>query len=244
MGKKLGDDIDRAFRMTLETIWSHFIDGGLRHDSAWHCYGPYLTLQLAHALLFVGQIDRMDMLLAWSVGNAGYARILRASGAPGDFWDVVLGVWNEQHCYPIAKDFAEIPTSWWYMGDIPHGWACAELIMLLRDILFFEAAEDSDPHIYLAPGVLPHWLPDTGSIGVTAAPTIFGGPFGYQLTHQAPICQVTITISETPPGNPWYVYACCFGNVLSATADAGNVHITGRDVRLPPGTTSATIRYG
>lgn len=39
---------------------------------------------------------------------------------------VVLGAWNEQHCYPIAKDFAEIPGSCWYMGDIPHGWACAE----------------------------------------------------------------------------------------------------------------------
>lgn len=34
MNRKLGGDIDQAFRMTLETIWSHFIDGGFRHDAA------------------------------------------------------------------------------------------------------------------------------------------------------------------------------------------------------------------
>src|SRR5262249_32790486 len=35
MGAKLGSDIDLAARMTLETIWAHFIDGGFRHESAW-----------------------------------------------------------------------------------------------------------------------------------------------------------------------------------------------------------------
>lgn len=243
MGARLGDDIDHAFRMTLETIWGHFIDGGFRHDSAWHCYGPYLTLQLAHAFLFTGQLERMDALLAWSVGNAGYSRIARASGAQGDFWDVVLGAWNEQHCYPIAKDFGEMPESWWYMGDIPHGWACAELLMLLRDMLFFEAAEDSDPHIYLAAGVPPHWMPGTSAVGIEAAPTMLGGPFGYRLTHDAAARQVTITISSTPPARPWYVYPCRFGAVTSATTDAGSAQIVGRDVRLPAGTTSATISY-
>lgn len=243
LGARLGDDIDYAFCMTLETIWSRFIDGGFRHDSAWSCYGPYLTLQLAHAFLLTGQVERMDQLLAWSVGNAGYARITRNSGSPGDFWDVVLGAWNEQHCYPIAKDFAEIPNRWWYMGDIPHGWACAELITLLRDILFFEADEDSNPHIYLAAGVMPHWLPDTHSIGISAAPTIFGGSFAYRLTHDAVNRQVTITITQTPPGNPWYIYPCHFGHVLSATTDAGTAQIEGRKVQLPAGTTTATIGY-
>jgi hypothetical protein len=243
VGAKLGDDIDSAFRMTLETIWSHFIDGGFRHDSAWYAYGPYLTLQLAHAFLLLGQVDRMDQLLAWSVGDAGYARIARGSGWPGDFWEVALGAWNEQHNYPIAKDFAEIPNRWWYMGDIPHGWACAELILLLRDILFFEIAEDSDPHVYLAAGVMPHWLAGGGSVSVADAPTIFGGPLSYTLTHDAGAKRLTITISATPPGSPWYIYPCRYGDVISATSDAGTAQISGREVTLPAGTTSATIRY-
>jgi hypothetical protein len=243
MGTKLGEDIDFAFRMTLETIWNHFIDGGFRHDSAWYCYGPYLTLQLAHAFLFTGDIERMDQLLNWSVGNAAYARITRNSGWPGDFWDVALGAWNEQHCYPIAKNFSEMPDRWWYMGDMPHGWACAELILLVRDILFFEAAEDSDPHIYLAPGVLPHWVGENGSIECTNAPTLFGGAFTYRLRHNASAKEVNITITQTPPGNPWFLYPCHFGSVVSVNTNFGLVLNNGNDVRLPSGTTSATIRY-
>jgi hypothetical protein len=242
-GAKLGADIDAAFRLTLETIWGHFIDGGFRHDTAWYAYGPYLTLQLAHAFLLIGDVNRMDQLLAWSVGNAGYAKIARNSGWPGDFWEVALGAWNEQHNYPIAKDFAELPNRWWYMGDIPHGWACAELILLLRDILFFEMAEDSDPHIYIAPGMMPQWLAGDSSVEVTEAPTIFGGNFGYRLTHMANAQQVTITILRTPPANPRYIYPCRFGQPIAATSDAGVAQIVGRDVYLPPGTTSAAISY-
>ena len=46
------------------------MDGGFRHDSAWNCYGPYLTLQLAHAFLLLGDVARMDQCLRWLVGNA------------------------------------------------------------------------------------------------------------------------------------------------------------------------------
>jgi len=243
MGAKLGADVDHAFRMTLETIWSHFVDGGFRHDSAWNSYGPYLTLQLAHAFLLLGDVERMDRLLAWSVGNAGYARITRDSGLTGDFWEVALGAWNEQHAYPIAKDFAEMPERWWYMGDIPHGWACAELLLLLRDILFFEAAEDADPHIYLAPGVMPHWVADGGSVTCNAAPTMFGGPLGYRLSHDSAAREITIAITQAPPGEPWYVYPCRLGRVDRVETNLGPLSQSGNDVRLPAGTTRATIHY-
>jgi hypothetical protein len=243
LGNKLGDDIDLGFRMTLETIWSHFMDGGFRHDSAWHCYGPYLTIQLAHAFLFIGDVERMDHCLAWAVGNAGYARIARASGTAGDFWDVALGAWNEQHCYPIAKDFREIPGDWWYMGDIPHGWASAEMLLLLRDILFFEVSEDSDPHLYIAPGILPHWAAAGGSFGVGAAPTTLGGRFGYRIDHDVVAKRISIEITETPNGNPWYVYPCRFGDIVSVTGNVGTPGVAGRSVSLPAGTTLATIEY-
>jgi hypothetical protein len=85
MGAKLGTDIDSAARMTLETIWSHFVDGGFRHDAAWHCYGPYLTLQLAHAFLLTGDLRRMDECLEWSVW-AGNARINPSVGTETADW--------------------------------------------------------------------------------------------------------------------------------------------------------------
>ncbi len=240
-GAKLGADIDLAARMTLETIWGHFIDGGFRHDSAWHCYGPYLTLQLAHAFLLIGNTERMDQCLGWLVSNAGFATVSR-DNSPFP-WQVVLGSWNEQHCYPIAKDFAEMPPQW-YMGDIPHGWACAEFMTLLRDILFFETDEDGDAQIYLAAGVMPHWLGEGESVGVTDAATVYGQNFGYRLTHRKSARAVEITITQPPPPHVRLVYPCRFGSgIQSVTANGNPVPASGRDLQLPRGTTSATILY-
>jgi hypothetical protein len=241
MNRKLGDDIDQAFRMTLETIWGHFIDGGFRHDAAWNAYGPYLTLQLAHAFLLIGDIGRMDRCLAWAVGNAAYARVSRPDG--GDPWQVVLGAWNEQHCYPIAKDFAEIPDRWWYMGDIPHGWAAAEFLLLLRDALLFEADEDSDPHVYLASGVLPHWIPDGQTITLADAPTSFGSPFGYRLLHDAAARTLSLDITQPLPPAVRYVFPCRFGAVQDLTVDGQSVPVPGDDVALPAGTRHAVVGY-
>jgi len=242
MGAKLGTDIDSAARMTLDTIWSHFVDGGFRHDAAWHCYGPYLTLQLAHAFLLTGDQWRMDKCLEWSVW-AGSARVNPSVGTETADWQVVLTAWNEQHCYPIAKRFSEFPDSW-YMGDIPHGWACAELILLLRDILFFEADEDDDPHVYIAPGVLPRWLDDGQTAGIRDAPTIFGRNFGYRLAHHKTSQTLEIDITQALPANVWFVFPCRFGSgVQSVVADGKAITVSGRDVHLPAGTQHATIKY-
>jgi hypothetical protein len=244
-GAKLGADVDAAFRLTLETIWSHFVQGGFRHDSAWHAYGPYLTLQLAHAFLLLGDLDRMDACLGWAVGNAAFARISRYDGADQQ-WQLVSGAWNEQHAYPIASGLTEIPDRWWYMGDIPHGWAAAEFNLLLRDMLFFESGEDDDPRIYLAPGVLPRWLSSNGGgqTSVRNAPTVFGAEFAFTLDHQEAAKQVVIDI-PAPLSNVRYVYPCRFGVVMQVRADGVSVPVPtfGTDVQLPAGTTHAEITY-
>ena len=244
MGAKLGSDIDLAARMTLETIWAHFIDGGFRHESAWNAYGPYLTLQLAHAFLLIGDVKRMDQCLFWAVNNAAYAKVGWGAGNSSNKEQVVLGAWNEQHCFPVAKDFAEIPSRFWYMGDIPHGWACAEFMLLLREILFFEADEDGSPHIYLAPGVMPHWVGNGESVGITDAPTLFGSVFGFRLSHDQSSKTVELRILQPPPAHVSFVYPCRFGSgVRSVIADGHAIPVTGRDVTLPTGTMQATIKY-
>jgi hypothetical protein len=129
------------------------------------------------------------------------------------------------------------------MGDIPHGWACAELMLLLRNITFFEADEDRDPHIYLVPGVLPRWLDGGQSVRVSHAPTIFGHNFGFTLSHDKAGKQVDISITENVPGVR-FVYPCRFGNgVVSATADGRAVPFYGSDVYLPVGLSNASIVY-
>ncbi len=242
-GAKLGDDLDRAFRYTLDTIWSHFVEGGFRHDRSWQAYGPYLTLQLAHAFLLTGDVDRMDTLLAWTIGNAGYARVSRFEGA-AEQWPVANGMWNEQHAYPVASDFTSMPYRDWYMGDMPHGWAAAEFMLLLRAMLFFEAGEDDARELYIAPGIHPRWLRGDGghAVTVSSAATTYAARFGYELRHEEATRQVRITITE-PVADVTYVYPCRLGPVTAASADEMALPVGGPDVRLPPGTTHAVIAY-
>jgi hypothetical protein len=177
------------------------------------------------------------------VHHGMFATVDRQEG-PNSQWQVALGAWNEQHCYPIAKNFAEVPGRWWYMGDIPHGWACAELMLLLRDILFFEADEDENPHIYLAPGVMPHWVQNNQSVTVRNASTLFGQNFGFTLTHKAAQNKVEIQILQVAPANVSFVYPCRFGSsVVSASANGTPVPALGRDVHIPAGTTQVTVQY-
>ncbi|MBS0641528.1 MAG: hypothetical protein JSS43_16805 [Proteobacteria bacterium] len=242
-GAKLGDDIDLAARLTLETIWARFMDqGGFRHDSAWRAYGPYLTLQLAHAFLLLGQLDRMDQCLFWAVDHAGYAK-LWDPGATSS-WQIVQGGWNEQHCYPISHNFSERVSDWWYMGDMFHGWAAAEFMTLLRDILFFEADEDADAHVYIAPGLLPSWLAGDKKFAVRDAPTLFGAPFGYTLRHDAGARRIIIDVTQALPAHVRMVYPCRLGPVTSASADGAALALSGQDVAIPAGARHVEIRYG
>ncbi|MBN2495434.1 MAG: hypothetical protein JXR96_12640 [Deltaproteobacteria bacterium] len=246
MGAQLGPHVDYAAKKTLETIWGRFMDGGFRHDSAWHCYGPYLTMQLAHAFLLTGNVEHMERCLTWTVW-AGSAMGASRTGSPPDVWQVSLGSWNEQHCYPVAKNFGEIPAGW-YMGDIPHGWACAEFMLLLRDILFFEADEDGDRQIYIAPGVMPHWVKDDEKVEVSDAPTIFGQLFGYRLCHDRQSRKVTIDITSPAPTGVRYIYPFRFGVPRTATADGrpiptGNPVNEHHDIAIPAGTRQVVIKY-
>ena len=116
--------------------------------------------------------------------------------------------------------------------------------MLLRDIFFFEADEDGDAHLYIAPGLMPHWLGDGESVKVADAPTIFGQSFGYRLTHYLDARRVEISITQPPPAHVRLVYPCRFGSgVQSVIADGNPVPVSNRDVQLPGGTKAATIVY-
>ncbi|MBP2664274.1 MAG: hypothetical protein H6Q71_2222 [Firmicutes bacterium] len=243
MNSKLGSYIDWAAKMSLDTIWAHFVSGGFMHDSAWNCYGPYLTLQLAHAFLLIGDIEKMDQCLKWSV-DASFSKI-NTSAENSQQWQVVLGGWNEQHCYPIATNFNKIPNGSWYMGDMPHGWACAEYMMLLRDILFFEATEDNDPCIYIAPGIASYWLDNNSTIEVKNAPTIFGQTYGFKLLHDKTNKIVDIHITQPIQGVK-YIYPCRFGSQIDSVTINGNIangSVFQKEIHLPENAQHLIIKY-
>jgi hypothetical protein len=117
-------------------------------------------------------------------------------------------------------------------------------MLILRDALFFEADEDGDPHLYLAPGVLPRWLGDGQQAGVADAPTLFGTPFGYTLRHDQAARTLAIEIVQPPPPSVRFVFPCRFGSgVRSAAADGRPLPVAGTDVALPAGTRRAVVEY-
>jgi hypothetical protein len=183
-------------------------------------------------------------LLRWSLENAAFASVSRRDGQPADPWQVALGAWNEQHCYPIATDFARVPSYPWYMGDMPHGWACAEFILLLRDMLFFEADEDTDPHIFLLAGIRPEWWGAGETVRVDSARTVFGGNLAFTARHDEASRTVELDIRRRPRADVRFVYSCRFGGgVANAQADGVGLPVSGRDIALPAGTRQASVKY-
>lgn len=177
----------------------------------------------------------------WAMNNAAFAHVNPGTGAPPR--QVTLGAWNEQHCYPIASDFIEFPNRSWYMGDIPHGWACAEWLLLLRDMVFFEADEDGSPHIYLAPGILPKWWKDNKPIEVLNAPTIFGANFGCKLTHSSVDKTIKIEITQPVQKDVSFVFPCHFGTVHSLEVNGNVLPVSRKNIRLPAATEEAIVGY-
>ena len=128
---------------TLWRIYKHYLaEGGFLHWDIWGSIGSYLTIHVAHNFLFLGYSSNVLRLLNW---------LLDHQAAPA--------AWPEG----ITTDRCRRG----YMGDIPHGWASAEYIPLLRGVLLYE----DQGKLHIAPGVPTSWLEDGNEITVRNAPT-------------------------------------------------------------------------
>ena len=207
-GSKLGDDLDLAFRLTLDTIWSHFVEGGFRHDRSWQAYGPYLTLQLAHAFLLLGDLDRMDALLGWTIGNAAFARVSRYDGAAEE-WQVTTGTWNEQHAYPspTTSPRCRSTSGTWATcrtaGPPPNSCCSCARSCSSRPARTITGSCSSPPVCCRAGSAVAA----ARSVTVTDAATTYGTAFGYTLVHDEPNRRLLIDITQPVPAVN-YVYTC------------------------------------
>ena len=105
-----------APRTTLREITNRYVDDrGFFHPIVHSGYNPYLTLQIAHAHLLLGDSEE-----AWEVAET----IFRQARSPFSFPEAV---------HPRTMGGA--------MGDGHHGWAAAEIVLFLRDCLVREFEE-------------------------------------------------------------------------------------------------------
>jgi len=86
-------------------------------------------------------------------------------------------------------------TTWKHGVAMPHGWAIAELWLLLRDCLVFEQGDD----LRLLTGVDPRWFTDEAGMQVENLPTHFGPcSFVYEPTGDGAV--LTLAGGASPPG--------------------------------------------
>ncbi|NJL95178.1 MAG: hypothetical protein HC915_16400 [Anaerolineae bacterium] len=103
-------------------------------------------MELANAYLKLGRIDLMNQILGWTLSH---------QTLPGTY------AWAEQ-IDPFSKGFTG--------GDMPHAWAAASYITLVRGML---ALEQGDA-LALFRGVPAWWFEAGRVIALENAPTLFG----------------------------------------------------------------------
>ena len=148
-------------------------DGGYRHyqGTLW----PYGGLGIAHAMLRLGMLPQVHQILGWTLSH---------QTLPGTY------AWGEA----INPSNGGLE-----LGDMPHSWAAAELVSLLRDMVLTE----QDGVLVVNGGTPADWLDPGKRIVLRDAPTHYGAASVELRRSAAPDdtsgADLTISVSGTPP---------------------------------------------
>src|SRR5439155_21786892 len=130
---------------------------------------------IAHAMLRLGMLPQVHQILGWTLSH---------QTLPGTY------AWGEA----INPSNGGLE-----LGDMPHSWAAAELLSLLRDMLLTE----QDGELVVNSGPPDDWLDPGKHIVLRDAPTHYG-PASIELRRSSPssdasAADLTITVSGRPP---------------------------------------------
>jgi hypothetical protein len=136
---------------------------------------PYGGLGIAHATLRLGLLDETWQVLDWTINHPTL---------PGTY------AWGEA----VSPQNGGLE-----LGDMPHSWAAAELISLLRDVIVSE----QDGVLLVNPGSPASWLEAGKHIQLRDAPTEYG-PVSVSLVRDAAASgddqpDLTIQLDGAPP---------------------------------------------
>jgi hypothetical protein len=142
-------DCHTAFREaalgSVRALRDRFVDTrGFYHPIIHSGYNPYLTMQIAHAQLALG-----DIAEAWETAEC----VFRQAIPPYSFPEAI---------HPRSGGGA--------MGDGHHGWAAAEIALFLRDCLI----DDNGTRLVLFRGAGPRLLQPGRALSFQRVPTRFG----------------------------------------------------------------------
>ncbi|MBA3851009.1 MAG: cytochrome P450, partial [Chloroflexi bacterium] len=115
---------------------------------------------------------RLGSKAVWTSAASSYAHVWLYSGRPAKAIDYLYafanhaaptGVWREEQSLESSGECLRY-------GDMPHDWASAEFVRLVRDLLVFERGDELE----LLAGLPPGWLRPGAQLVVERTPTRFG----------------------------------------------------------------------
>ncbi len=151
----------------IESRWSEGLPLGLGYT--YDGVWPYMACDVAKIDLRLGEYDKAAEIFYAVLDHAAPTR-----------------AWIEEIALPSHGG----------SGDMPHGWASANYVLLLRDLLAFE----DRARLLVAPGVPRDWLLDGQTVGVRDLPTSFGR-LTYTLTSHVARGEISAEVTA-PAGTP------------------------------------------
>ncbi|MHC4178681.1 MAG: hypothetical protein ACYSWU_14315, partial [Planctomycetota bacterium] len=164
----------RLYPLHRGRAYAQFKNVGARRPGGWR----YFPLATAHQGLLAGNRSAGHGTLEAHLGHEQMRGwyLMDEGGASG------AGAWKY------------VKTTWKPEVAMPHGWAVAEFVLLVRDCL---VVEDGD-HLRLLPGVPPEWFTHPKGMRIEDLPTHFGK---CSLVYRPSGTRATLTLSgqATPP---------------------------------------------
>jgi hypothetical protein len=133
----------------------------------------------------------------WTYAAAIAANVWLYGGRPDKAIDYLYAFAN--HAYPTRVWREEQPLRagghWQICGDMPHNWASAELIRLVRHLLVFER----DDELELLAGLPEEWVYNGAALHVERTPTRFGA---VSMSLRVVDDVFSMTVARHPRGHP------------------------------------------
>ncbi len=148
---KLFTKENNLFERSLEFIHQNYFHKNLFFQQIIHSGGnPYITIQIAHSFLFIGERDKCFKVFSDVMGYAT---------STNNFPEAI---------HPF--------TNGGVMGDGHHGWASAEILLLVRDLFVYEDYYYLNDliEINLLRGIPRVWFESNHEFKITNAPLLCG----------------------------------------------------------------------
>ncbi len=185
-----------------------FIKGGFFHDVNHAGYGSYLTMHVAQCYLGQRSEKAIDVL-NW-----------------------ILSVASSTNCWPEA---IHPRTLGGCIGDGHHGWAAADFILLIRNILFFE----ENDNLVITPVLPKEWVKAGNKIKLEKAPSYFG-LINYEIEFKTKK-NVTLKLKNKFAKLPQEIEWNLPFNIKSAAADGEKIEFSGKKVVFSPKVTQLSV---